>query len=248
MNVSNMNLRKTLVAVAAAGALGVWSASGLAESTTPAPGYGPGMMGGYAAQAGEAPGPGYGPGWGYGMGPWGRGGYGGGWGMGGYGRGYGGYGPGYGMGPGMMYGYGGGYGPGMMGGFGPGYGMGPGMMYGYGHGFGPGMMYGYGPGYAVLDLTDEQSAKIEKIYADVQQKQWDLATKLFAASGKLHEALAAENPDRKAVAAAFKAASDLRLQRLELGLDTRAKVDAVLTKEQREQVQAWRSRGFGPAW
>ncbi len=220
-------------------------------------GMGTGMMGGY--------GPGYAGGaWQRGaVGPhprgWAHGGYGGygGFGpgmMGGYGGGYG-MGPGmmggYEMGPGMMGGWGGGYGPGMMGG----YGMGPGMMGGWGGGYGPGMMggYGMGPGMmggygplAILDLSDEQAAKIAKIYADARQKQWDLASKTFAAAGKLRELLANEAPDRKAVGSAYKALADLRLQQLEARLDTRAKADAVLTKEQRERLQTWRRGAFAP--
>jgi Spy/CpxP family protein refolding chaperone len=247
MKVSKSKLRKTLIALATAGGLAAWAVPGLTQNAPSAP-PGPGMMGGRAGQATEAPGPqgGYGPGCGYG-----------------YGRGAGmmyGYGPGYGMDPGMMYGYGHGYGmglgmmsgygmgPGMMYGYGPGYGMGPGMMYGYGHGYGmsPGMMYGYGPAYQLLDLSEEQAAKVEKIVADARQMQWSLANESIAASAKLNELLGTEKPDQKAVASAYRALSDLRLKRLELGLDTRAKVDAVLTKEQREQLQSWRGGWMGP--
>jgi Spy/CpxP family protein refolding chaperone len=231
MKVSMSNLRKTVIALAAAGGLAAWAVPGLTQNAPSAP-PGPGMMGGRVGQAPEAPGPqgGYGPGYGHGMGP---------------GMMYG-SGPGYGMGPGMMYGYG--MGPGMMYGYGPGYGMGPGMMYGYGHGYGmgPGMMYGYGPAYQMLDLSDEQATKVEKIVADARQKQWSLANESIAASAKLNELLGTEKPDQKAVASAFRIVSDLHLKRLELGLETRAKVDAVLTKEQREQLHAWRGGWMGP--
>jgi Spy/CpxP family protein refolding chaperone len=155
-------------------------------------------------------------------------------------------GPQGGYGPGCGYGYG--RGAGMMYSYGPGYGMSPGMMYGYGHGYGmgPEMMYGYGPAYQLLDLSEEQAAKVEKIVADARQMQWSLANESIAASAKLNELLGTEKPDQKAVASAYRALSDLRLKRLELGLDTRAKVDAVLTKEQREQLQSWRGGWMGP--
>jgi len=168
---------------------------------------------------------------------------------------------GYGGRRGMMGGWGGGYGPGMMGGWGDGHGprmmgrwsgeYGPGMMNGWGGGWdsgyfmGPGMMRGRGLAGAGLALSDEQKDKIEKIHANVADTQWNLAGNIFAAAGKLHELLASEAPDRAAVQSAYKALSDLRLQQLEASLDMRAKVDAVLTKEQREWLQTWRQDAPG---
>jgi Spy/CpxP family protein refolding chaperone len=163
----------------------------------------------------QNPGPGSGGwgGWGYGMGP-------------GMMYGYGG--PGYGMGPGMMYGYGG-----------PGYGMGPGMMYGYGpgYGMGPGMMYGYGRGYgagtgAGLNLTDEQRTKIAKIQQDLRSKQWDLM-------GKMHDAYAqrADATDDAAAGKADDQITQLQQQMVSNAAAARKQMDAVLTKEQREQLR-----------
>lgn len=155
--------------------------------------------------------------------------------------------------------YGPGHGRGMMGGWGDGYGRrmmdrqggryGHGMMTAPldGYGMGPGMMRGWGFAAAGLALSDEQQEKIDKIHADVADTQWNLAGKIFAAAGKLHELIADEAPDRSAVEAAYKALSDLRLQQIELRLDTRAKVDAVLTKPQREQLRTWRGEAGG-AW
>jgi Spy/CpxP family protein refolding chaperone len=173
----------------------------------------------------------------------------------GYGPGYGmmgGYGPGYGMGPGMMYGYGrgGGYGygmgPGMMGGYGPGggygYGMGPGMM-GYGYGMGPGMMWGYGPGYYSLNLSDEQRRKI----ADIQQEQWKKQWALMSAMHELRfKQFEAEESGKSGDAderKTYQAFADLRKQMFENSLETRKRVDAVLTKEQRDQLRrGWSGR------
>lgn len=159
-------------------------------------------------------------------------------------------GAGYGRSRGMMGGWGGGYGPGMMGRWSGQHG--PGMMNGRGGGWygedfmGPGMMRGWGLAAAGLALSDEQEDRIEKIHADVADAQWNLAGRIFVAAGKLHELLANEAPDRGAVQSAYKALSDLRLQQLEAGLDTRAKVDAVLTKEQREWLRIWRHDAPGP--
>ena len=132
------------------------------------------------------------------------------------------------MGPGMMGGYGTGpgmTGPGMMGGYGPGgygpggYGMGPGMMGGYGPGgYGPGG-YGMGPGmmggYGGYGGLNLTDEQRAKIDA-IQQ---EASRKQWDLMGKTHEQMSA------------------------LMLDARKRVDAVLTKEQREQLsRGWRGR------
>ena len=126
-------------------------------------------------------------------------------------------------------------GPGMMGGYGPG---------DCGYGMGPGMMGGYGPGgYYGLKLSDEQRRKI----ADIQQEQWkkqwalmssmhELRFKQFGAeeSGKFDDAQARKN---------YQAFADLQKQMFENSLDTRKRIDAVLTKEQREELKkSWGGR------
>jgi Spy/CpxP family protein refolding chaperone len=141
---------------------------------------------------------------------------------------------GYGMGPGMM-------GPGMMEGYG-GYGMGPGMM-------GPGMMGGYG-GYGMgsgmmanaslyaLDLSDDQRAKIIGIRRDLRNRMLDLGVKMTERSAKLIQFYGDETPDRKAIVSNYKALQDLQNEGLEARLDASEKVEAVLTKVQREQLRA----------
>ena len=132
---------------------------------------------------------------------------------------------GYGMGPGMMYGNGGyGMGPGMMYGYGGGYGMGPGMMYGYGS-----RGYGWGAG---LNLTDEQRGKIGKIQQDLRSKQWDLM-------GKIQDEYArrADAPDEAAASKADDQIASLQQQMFNNGTAARKQMDAVLTKEQRQQLR-----------
>lgn len=148
----------------------------------------------------------------------------------------GGYGPGAGMGPGMM-------GPGMMGG----YGMGPGMMGGYGgYGMGPGMMGGYGGyGYGYgLDLSDEQRTKIGEAQQEFAQKHWELMGKMHQQGGPMSYAFGPGAIDEKAARKAYEAMAEAQKQMFELSLQTRKKIDAVLTPEQREQMQrGWRGRG-----
>jgi Spy/CpxP family protein refolding chaperone len=146
-------------------------------------------------------------------------------GPGGYGSGYG---YGYGMGPGMMGGYGTMHGPGMMGG---GYGMGPGMM-------------GMGPVW-MLNLTDEQRAKISKLQNELRKKQWATMGQIMDERQKLFELYSAENPDPKKVGAVYGKIFDLRRQMIEATIDTRNRVQGLLTQEQRAQLEQWR-HGWGP--
>ena len=175
---------------------------------------------------------GYGPGWG--MGPGMMGGMMGPGMMGGYGAGPGaGYGPGYGMGPGMMGGgmMGGMMGPGMTGGHGPGYGMGPGMM-------GGGMMGGMGYGMLYqLNLSPDQWNKVNAIHEDLAKKQWDLMCKSREEAFKLRNLMATEKRDRTAITNQYKKLQEMRLESFQARLDTREKLDGVLTKEQKEQLR-----------
>ncbi|HEX6633413.1 MAG TPA: Spy/CpxP family protein refolding chaperone [Usitatibacter sp.] len=159
---------------------------------------------------------------------------------------------GYGMGQGMMGGYGGGDcpyaagqgggygpGPGMMGGYGGRGGYGPGMMGGYGGGYGPGMMGGYGGGYQNLDLSDEQREKIDKIVDETREKQFGLMQsmhQLHRNAGAQSDADAMKNYD--AVAA-------VRKEMFANRLEARKRIEAVLTKEQRDQLAKHQRRGRG---
>jgi Spy/CpxP family protein refolding chaperone len=146
------------------------------------------------------------------------------------------------MGPGTMGGYGGyGMGPGTMGGYG-GYGMGPGTMGGYGgYGMGPGMMYGYGDGAGGLNLSDDQREKIAKILEGLSTKHWELMGKMQDQQFKLRDLVASGKADDATIGRAYKNVETLRQQMWASGADARKQMDAVLTKEQREQLQ----RGWG---
>jgi Spy/CpxP family protein refolding chaperone len=164
----------------------------------------------------------------------------------GYGPGYGpgmmGGGYGYGMGPGMMGGYG--YGPGMMGmmgGYGGGYGMGPGMMGGYGggYGMGPGMMGGgMGPLY-MLNLSDAQRDKIEKIHDAEHQKHWDITGKILEEQNKLRDLYQSDPQDPKKIGAAYGNIAKLQQQMIEIHVQANNDAQKALTKEQREQLKQW---------
>ena len=151
------------------------------------------------------------------------------------------YGPGYGMGPGMM----GGYGPGSGYGMGPGGGYGPGWGRGYGYGMGPGMMGGYGPGgcggygsgWEGVKLSDAQRGQIDKILEDSARQRWELMGKMREQGWKMHELYASGKADDAALKQAYDTMSAMRKSMFENNLETRKKIDSVLTKEQREQLR-----------
>ena len=139
-----------------------------------------------------------------------------------------GQGMGQGMGAGQM---GQGMGPGMMGGM-----MGPGMMGGMmGQGMGPSMMGGAGP-YAALSLSSEQRSKIAEIQQDLWRKQWDLMGKMHEERFHMHQLTSGAETDDGAVRKAYQVMADSHKQMFEAMLDTRKRIDAVLTKAQREKL------------
>lgn len=128
-----------------------------------------------------------------------------------------------------------GYGPcpGMMGG--------PWMMGGHGMMGQPGMMGRQGwmaggelPG--VSGLTDSQRKSIGSIMEDFRQKQWPLMQ-------QMHQQMMSSNiyrggtADRAAADAAFDAAAPLHRQMFHNMIEMRARVDQVLTAQQREEWQ-----------
>jgi Spy/CpxP family protein refolding chaperone len=143
--------------------------------------------------------------------------------------------PGYGMMGPMMGGMGYGMGMGTMGGMGPGMGMMDGGM----GGFGPGMM-GMGP-MAMLDLSDAQTAQLQKIQAESMKAQRPLMLRVWDEKKQLWALMNAEKPDPAAVGKAYGRLADLQRQALEAHVDAENKMAAVLTKEQRAQMR----RGFG---
>lgn len=160
--------------------------------------------------------------------------------------------PGY--GPGMM----GAYGPGMMRGYGPGYGQGygPGMMGGYGrggmmggYGYGGGMMGDYGSGMMglgplqALDLNEQQLGKITQIQDETRRKNWSVMGKMLDEQAHMRDLFLAEKRDPAAIGKQAMKIADLRRQMLEASVDAHNRVEALLTKEQRDQLRSYR-RGW----
>lgn len=111
---------------------------------------------------------------------------------------------------------------------------------------GPGMMWGYGPGGAwglgALNLTDAQRARIADIQRETSRKQWELMGRVHEQQYQLQEQYASGPLDDDAARKAYAAMADAHKQMFDIQLDARKKIDAVLTKEQREQLRE------GPGW
>jgi Spy/CpxP family protein refolding chaperone len=142
-------------------------------------------------------------------------------------------------------------GPGMHGGM-----MGGGMMHGGMMGSGPGMMGGgmmggpgagmegdchYG-GYAALKLTDEQRAKIGDIQRDTWRKRREIASRMHDQDFHMHDIYAA-GVDEARARKAFDAMSAAHKEMFEASLEAGKRINAVLTPEQREQLQRGRRGG-----
>lgn len=147
-------------------------------------------------------------------------------------------------GPGMM----GGDGPGMTEGYGPGYGPHHGWgggMRGWGGGSG-GMMGGYGPGMMglgplhALNLSNEQLAKVNQIRDEVRRKNWEVMGKLMDEQTRMRDLMGAEKRDPSAIGKQSMKVADLRRQMLENMVDAHNRVEALLSKEQRDQLRSYR--------
>lgn len=160
-----------------------------------------------------------------------------------------------GMGPGMHHGPGsmagspdcpmgqgagpGGGGPGRhgmghrgMGGMG---GMGQMGMGGMGSGFPPGAL-------AALKLSDEQRTKITEIRRDGQRKRHALMGSMREVHWKVQDAARGAEFDEAAVRKNYEAMAAVRKEIFESGLETRKRIEAVLTPEQRTELRKSRPR------
>jgi len=130
---------------------------------------------------------------------------------------------------------------GMMGG---GMGMGPGMMGGMGMGRG---MMGMGP-YHMLNLSDEQRTKINKIQDDERRKHWETMGKVMDEQAKLRDLYDADKRDNAAILKVHDQIDQLHRKMREAHLNAESQIEALLTKEQHDQLKQLRrggSRGMG---
>jgi len=91
-----------------------------------------------------------------------------------------------------------------------------------------------------LVLTAEQQQRIAAIREQSDDNRSELLDRLDGEQRKLVGLLDADDPDPALTGTQFARAADLRRQLLELGLDERRRIDAVLTREQRNKVRKQR--------
>lgn len=125
-----------------------------------------------------------------------------------------------------------------------GYGMGPGMMGGYG--MGPGMMGGGGGmgRQGLPGLSAEQQATIAGIQGETRKKHWELMGQMLAEQARLRGLVEVPAPDAAAISSARTKIGELQRQMYESFVDTRKRMEAVLTKEQLEQLRSHWHRGW----
>jgi Spy/CpxP family protein refolding chaperone len=123
-----------------------------------------------------------------------------------------------------------------------GHGMGNGMM--GGHGMGNGMVRGYGMGFGMmggpmygLDMSREQRKQIARIQSELRKHNWALQGEIIDRQDELFEQYADEIPDPKKIGAVYGKIFDLRRQMIEATIDAHNRQRAILTDEQREQLQ-----------
>jgi Spy/CpxP family protein refolding chaperone len=98
-----------------------------------------------------------------------------------------------------------------------------------------------------LGLTDEQSAKLKAINADLKQKNTDLVKQTNVLSKGLSDIMNADDPDLKKAEVTVRELEKVRTQIMLNRLSAMKEVDKVLTKEQRAMMKQMRTaqpRGF----
>jgi Spy/CpxP family protein refolding chaperone len=127
--------------------------------------------------------------------------------------------------------------------WGPGWGRGYGMGHGQGYGMGPGHRYGMGPGYGYgagtescvgfnLNLTAEQSAKIQALRETHLKEITPLRNQIFSKQAELKLLWVQSNPDKNKIVSTQKEISDLQYRIKEKSINSRLEISKVLTPEQ----------------
>lgn len=104
-----------------------------------------------------------------------------------------------------------------------------------------GMMGGYGMHrFDGLDLSAEQTSKINKIRDDVRKRHWALMGKMMDENARLRDLRNTERPDPAAIGKQFAKIQEMQRQMLEQSVDAENRMEALLTKEQMEQFRKMR--------
>lgn len=119
---------------------------------------------------------------------------------------------------------------------------------GWGRGYGSGPYYGPDErAFSQLNLTAEQTAKINALRDAYLKDTKPVQDKLFSKRGDLRLLWLQTNPDQDKILAVQKEIRGLRDQLQDKMTNQRLEVLKVLTPEQQEKVKSFRmGRGFGP--
>lgn len=130
--------------------------------------------------------------------------------------------------------------------------MGPGVGMGYGMGMmggpmmgGPGYGQGYGNPMAMMNLSDDQRQKLFDLQQKAQKERWEHMTDMQEAMLELQKEWAKEDPNPDTVSKAYQKMSDIRLEMMREGLETRQQMMQMLDKEQRQQFRGMMGPGMG---
>ncbi len=91
-----------------------------------------------------------------------------------------------------------------------------------------------------LNLTPEQRTQVATLLRDFRRARWDAMGDIMDEAAHLQQLLAASVPDLAAVTASRERLAQLRAQQLEAELALRARIEALLTPEQRDRLQILR--------
>jgi Spy/CpxP family protein refolding chaperone len=101
-----------------------------------------------------------------------------------------------------------------------------------------------GPGFQALDrlnLSDEQRGKVRDIQRDMQRKQFALMNSMHELRWQAEDQARGPEFDEAAARKLYEAGAAIHKQMFEARLEAHKRLEAVLTKEQREELRkAWR--------
>ncbi|HHQ42839.1 MAG TPA: periplasmic heavy metal sensor, partial [Chromatiales bacterium] len=106
----------------------------------------------------------------------------------------------------------------------------------------PMMMGRQGMMLGMLDLSDEQRARIRAIQRETASKVRRLWVQMADEADRLRDLYAAERPDPKAIGRAYSKIFDLKRQIIEARVAARNRTMDVLTPEQRKALKSMRER------
>jgi Spy/CpxP family protein refolding chaperone len=102
-------------------------------------------------------------------------------------------------------------------------------------------------GLRALNLSEEQRAQIERLREETRRANWNVMGQLMSERFAMRQLMRAEKVDPAAVVAQQGKIDELSRQLLKARLETRNRIQAMLTPEQQRIFRTLPMRGMGPA-